>query len=184
MSSIVRLNTIPRSTMRPSTSFHEEDKAEAGRQGRRVRPLAQRGFVHVPATGAHGGVVARGAIERTVTVNLVALRKLDGENARDLRRYILGLALVAATEPLDGFLRQGCLLVPDEKAVAEWVAVTRDGVRTPIILSSDVALDYAKAAAAAFGVGIDRRVAFKRELAQADLKELDKKKGKKAKDAA
>jgi CRISPR-associated protein Csb1 len=119
-----------------------------------------------------------------VTVNLVALRKLDGENAQNLRRYVLGIALVAATEPLDGFLRQGCLLVQDEKAVAEWVAVTRDGVRAPIILSSDVALDYAKAAAAAFGVGIDRRVAFKKELAQADLKELDKKKGKKTKDAA
>jgi CRISPR-associated protein Csb1 len=59
----------------------------------------------VPATGAHGGVVARGAIERTITVNLVALRKLHGENAQNLRRYILGLALVAATEPLDGFLR-------------------------------------------------------------------------------
>lgn len=38
---------------------------------------------------------------------------------------------------------------------------------------------YAQKAAAAFGVGPDRRVAFKKELAQADLKELDKKKGKK-----
>ena len=92
----------------------------------------KRGFVHVPATGAHGGVVARGPIERTITVNLVALRKLDGENAQSLRRYILGLSLVAATEPLDGFLRQGCLLVPDENAPAEWVAVGRNGVRTPV----------------------------------------------------
>lgn len=162
--------------------FSEEDKQKA--EGKAESPLAQRGFVHVPATGAHGGVIARGPIERMVTVNLVALRKLDGESAQNLRRYVLGIALVAATEPLDGFLRQGCLLVQDEKAVAEWVAVTRDGVRAPIILSSDVALDYAKAAAAAFGVGIDRRVAFKKELAQADLKELDKKKGKKTKDAA
>ena len=47
-----------------------------------------------------------------------------------------------------------------------------------------VVLDYAKAAANEFGVGPDRRVAFKKELAQADLKELDKKKGKKTKDAA
>jgi len=161
--------------------FSEEDKQKA--EGKAESPLAQRGFVHVPATGAHGGVVARGPIERMVTVNLVALRKLDGENAQNLRRYVLGIALVAATEPLDGFLRQGCLLVQDEKAVTEWVAVARDGVRTPITLSSDVALDYAKAAAAAFGVGIDRRIAFKRELAQADLKELDKKKGKKTKAA-
>ena len=155
-----------------------------GRRRRQKSACAKRGFVHVPATGAHGGVVARGPIERTVTVNLVALRKLDGENAQSLRRYILGLSLVAATEPLDGFLRQGCLLVPDEKVPAEWVAVGRNGVRTPVGLSTDVALDYAKAAAKEFGVGPDRRVAFKKERAQADLKELEKKKGKKTKDAA
>jgi CRISPR-associated protein Csb1 len=161
--------------------FSEDDKQKA--EGKAESPLAQRGFVHVPATGAHGGVVARGCIERTVTVNLVALRKLDGENARSLRRYILGLALVAATEELDGFLRQGCLLVPDEKASAEWEAIARSGVRTSVALSSDVAFDYATGAAGAFGVGADRRVAFKRELAQADLKELDKKKGRKAKES-
>jgi CRISPR-associated protein Csb1 len=52
--------------------FSEEDKQkEAASQS----PLAQRGFVHVPATGAHGGVVARGPIDRDVTVNLVALRR-------------------------------------------------------------------------------------------------------------
>ena len=159
--------------------FSEEDKQKA--EGKAESPLAQRGFVHVPATGAHGGVVARGTIERTITVNLVALRKLDGENAQSLRRYILGLALVAATEPLDGFLRQGCLLVPDEKTPAEWVAVARDGVRTSIGLSAAVTIDYAEAAADKFGVGQNRPVAFKKERAQADLKELDKKKEKKAK---
>jgi CRISPR-associated protein Csb1 len=162
--------------------FSEEDKQKA--EGKAESPLAQRGFVHMPATGAHGGVVARGPIERTVTVNLVALRKLDGENAQDLKRYILGLALVAAAEPLDGFLRQGCLLVPDEKAPAGWFAVARDGLRTPIGLSPAVALGYAEDAANKFGVGPNRRVAFKRELAQADLKELDKKKDKKPKAAA
>jgi CRISPR-associated protein Csb1 len=162
--------------------FSEEDKKAA--EGKTGSPLAQRGFVHVPATWIPGGVVARGPVERAVTVNLVALRKLDGENAQNLRRYILGLSLVAATEPLDGFLRQGCLLVSDEKAPADWVAVARDGVRTPIGLSPAAALNYAKAAASAFSVGSSRRVAFKKEFAQADLKELDKKKGKKTKDAA
>lgn len=162
--------------------FTEEDKQKA--EGKPESPLAQRGFVHVPATGTHGGVVARGPIERTVTVNLVALRKLDGENGQNLRRYVLGLALVAATEPLDGFLRQGCLLVPDEKLPAEWVAVARDGSRTPVALSAAAALGYAKEAAGKFGVGKDRRVIFKKELAQADLKELDKKKEKKSKAAA
>jgi CRISPR-associated protein Csb1 len=181
--------------------FSEEDKKVA--EGKTESPLAQRGFVHVPATWTTnekvpqyrdgrpnpgrripGGVVARGPIERTVTVNLIALRRLGGENAQSLRRYILGLALVAATEPLDGFLRQGCLLVPDEKAPAEWVAVARDGVRTPVALSPATALDYAKVAASKFGVGADRRVVFKKEWAQADLKELEGKKGKKTKNAA
>jgi CRISPR-associated protein Csb1 len=161
--------------------FSEEDKQKA--EGKAESPLAQRGFVHVPATGAHGGVIARGPIERAVTVNLVALRKLDGENAQNLRRYILGLALVAAAADLDGFLRQGCLLVPDEKTPAEWVAVARNGARATVSLSAAAAFDYAKVAAAKFGIGQNRRVTFKKEFAQADLKELDKKKGKK-KDAA
>jgi CRISPR-associated protein Csb1 len=162
--------------------FSEEDKQKA--EGKAESPLAQRGFVHVPATGAHGGVVARGPIERIVTVNLVALRKLDGENSQNLRRYILGLVLVAAAEPLDSFLRQGCLLVPDEKAPAEWTAVAREGSRTSFALSAAVALDYAKAVADKFGVGPARRAAFKKERAQADLKELEKKKEKKPKSAA
>ena len=157
-----------------------KEKAESDAK----RPESQRGFVNALATSTHGGVVARGAIDRTITVNLVALRKLDGENAQSLRRYILGLALVAATEPLDGFLRQGCLLVPDENAPAEWVSVGRNGVRTPVGLSTAIALKCATGAAEKFGVGKGRRVAFKKELAQADLKELDKKKGKKTKDAA
>ncbi len=181
--------------------FSEEDKKAA--EGKTESPPAQRGFVHVPATWTTnekvsqyrdgkpnpdrripGGVIVRGAIERTVTVNLVALRKLAGENARVLKRYILGLSLVAATEPLDGFLRQGCLLVPDDKAPAEWVAVSRDGARASLALSPAIAIDYAKAAAGEFGVEQPRRVAFKKELAQADLKELEKKKEKKSKTVA
>jgi CRISPR-associated protein Csb1 len=161
------------------------DKAENDKR-------SQKGFLHAPAVWRDdsrkepilGGVVARGPIERNVTVNLVALRRFDSERPQDLKRYILGLSLVAATEPLDGFLRQGCLLVSDEKAPAEWVAVARDGVRTYVGLSAAVAFDYAKAAANKFGVGRDRRVTFKKDLAQADLQELDKKKGKKTKDAA
>jgi CRISPR-associated protein Csb1 len=180
--------------------FSEDDKKAA--EGKAESPLAQRGFVHVPATWTTndripqyrdgkpnsdrrilGGVVARGPIERIVTVNLVALRRLGGENEQNLRRYILGLALVAAAEPLDGFLRQGCLLVPDEKVPAEWIAVAREGIRAAVAFSAAVALDYAKAVADKFGVGQDRRVTFKKELAQADLKELEKKKEKKQKPA-
>jgi CRISPR-associated protein Csb1 len=121
-------------------------------------------------------VVARGPIVRDVTVNLIALRRLGGENATALRRYVLGLALVAAAEPLDGFLRQGCLLTPNPAVLAKWEAVGRDGSRVSIDLTPAAARDYATFAAQAFGVGPSKRVAFKKELAQADLKENEKKK--------
>lgn len=154
--------------------FSDEEKERGERDNK--NPLAQRGFVHVPAGEAPGGVVARGPIVRDVTINFVALRRLGGENATALRRYVLGLSLVAAAEPLDGFLRQGCLVTPNPAAPATWVAVDRDGTRVSIDLTPTVARDYAMSAAQAFGVGPSRRIAFKKELAQADLKENEKKK--------
>jgi CRISPR-associated protein Csb1 len=157
--------------------FDDEDKAKAERDAK--SPLAQRGFVHVPAVNAPGGVIARGGIWRTVTLNLVALRQLGGENAKALRRYILGLSLVAATEPQDGFLRQGCLLTPDADVPAVWHAVARNGQRHALALDETRALDYAIKAAKEFGKGPDRRVTFTRERAKADVKpEETKKKAK------
>jgi CRISPR-associated protein Csb1 len=152
--------------------FSEDEKAK--QEGDAKSPLAKRGFVHVPAGQALGGVVARGPIERNVTVNLVALRKLDGGNGTALRRYVLGLALVAGTEPLDGFFCQGCLLTPDPASSSDWVSVDRNGTRALIALTADLARDFASQAAEAFGVGQDRRIAFRKALAQADL--TDKKK--------
>lgn len=153
--------------------FSEEDKQKA--EGRAESPLAQRGFVHVPATGAHGGVVARGPIERDITVNLVALRRLNGENGVSLRRYILGLSLIAATEPLDAFLRQGCLLVPDTTAPPQWVAIARKGERSNIELTELVAQEYARFSAKAFGKGENRRVSFDKARAKEDVRKSDKK---------
>ena len=137
-------------------------------EGNTKSPLAQRGFVHVPATGEHGGIVVRGDIRRAVTVNLVALRRLGGDDAPVLRRYVLGLALVAATAPLDGFLRQGCLLTPDPDVPASWAAVGRDGTRQELALDGDSAFAFARDAAVAFGVGKDRVVPFDKSRAKAD----------------
>jgi CRISPR-associated protein Csb1 len=153
--------------------FSEEDKQKA--EGKAESPLAQRGFVHVPATGALGGVVARGPIVRDVTVNLVALRRLNGENGGALRRYILGLSLVAAFEPMDAFLRQGCLLVPDTGQPAQWVLVGRKGERTAVALEDAAVLAYAQSAARAFGVGKNQRVSFDNKRAKDDAKKADKK---------
>ena len=147
------------------------NKAEADRR-------SERGYRHAPAIWRDksrkeqipGGVIARGPIRRTVTVNLVALRRLDGEDGPALRRYVLGLALVAATAPMDGFLRAGCLLTPDPDAEARWEIVGRDGRRAPLDLDHDAARAYAERAAAAFGVGEAKSVAFDKSRAKDDLK--------------
>jgi len=153
--------------------FSEEDKQKA--EGKAESPLAQRGFVHVPATGALGGVVARGPILRDVTVNLIALRRLDGENGALLRRYILGLSLAAAIEPMDAFLRQGCLLVSDTDNPSQWMLVERRGERSAVALEEGVVRAYAQSAAKAFGVGQTRRVSFDSKRAKDDARKADKK---------
>lgn len=146
--------------------FDATDKEKA--EGDPKSPLAQRGFVHVPAAGAPGGVIVRDRIERVVTINLVALRRLEGASTGPLRRYLLGLAIVAAAEPLDGFLRAGCLLTLDPASPANWEIVTRTGERTPVALTPEVALGYATTSAKAFGVGPNKKVAFDTALAKAD----------------
>lgn len=156
--------------------FTDEEKQRA--EGDSKSQLAQRGFVHVPAVGSHGGVRVRGDIWRDVTVNLIALRQLGGENGQELRRYVLGLALVAATESQDGFLRQGCFLTLDPDHPAQWNVVERTGRRTPVTLEPGVARDYAFTVAERFGVGKDRLVQFQKERARADLPQDAKKKGR------
>lgn len=165
--------------------FTEEQKQK--QEGDPKSPLAKRGFVHVPAVETHGGVVARGPIERHITVNLIALRRLRGEdqkNTQALRRYILGLTLVAATEPLDGFLRQGCLLTAHPDKPSAWESIGRDGLRTVIQLDQQLAVKYARAAKDDFPVAEDKVYAFGKELAQADLVDVLGKAGKEAKGKA
>lgn len=158
--------------------FSEQDKQKS--ENNPKSPLAQRGFVPVPATGAHGGVVARGLISRDLTVNLIALRRLKTSgDVASLQRYILGLALVAATEPLDGFLRQGCLLVPDVDVPSLWFEVARTGARTEIALENGGARQFAAEAAARFGVGESRTVKFDISLAKSDVADDKEKKEKK-----
>jgi CRISPR-associated protein Csb1 len=161
------------------------DKAMAG-------AYAERGFIHVPATGSHGGVIADGGIRRDATLSLSALRSqvragTDKEKTLALRRYILGLALTAFTNSSapTGYLRQGCNLVPDIDKPREMTEVHGDGRRTPLALSNDDALKYALAAAKAFGVGDSKVVPFDIQRAEKDVKgdnsEPKKAKGKKPK---
>lgn len=150
--------------------FSEDDKAAA--EGNSKNPLAQRGFVHdVQGTGAHGGIISH-SIEQDITVNLVALRRIhacSNDETHKLRRYLLGLSLVAATAPLDGFLRQGCLLVPAQDPSASWTFVNRDGKRDTVSLTHDAAKNYASTAATAFAVGESKSVQFNKKAAQDDV---------------
>jgi len=160
--------------------FSEEDKKKA--EGNNKSPLAQRGFVHNPASGAHGGVIADGGIRRDATLGLAALRHLHAgdsvEKTLVLRRYILGLALVAFTAQPESYLRQGCMLVLDPSQAREFREVYPDGRREPCDVKHDVALEFAKQAAKEFGMGENRAVPFQKERAQHDVKADDAGKAK------
>ena len=133
---------------------------------------AERGFVHVPATGSHGGVIATGGVRRDATLSLAALRLLSGADEKatlDLRRYILGLSLVALTANASTYLRQGCNLVPDMDKPREFTIVHSDGKREAANVSHTDALAFATAAAKAFGIENGRTVAFDTGLAKKDI---------------
>ena len=105
-----------------------------------------------PAARVLGGVLARGPIERNVTINLVALRGIRGKDATEtmeVQKYLFGLALLAATADLELFLREGCLLryANDDT----WTTVPRRGEPADVSLpNQDQLVAYATAAAAPF----------------------------------
>lgn len=117
--------------------------------------------------------IADGGVRRDATFSLAALRLLavgsDSAKTLALRRYILGLSLVAFTSNAATYLRQGCNLVPSETP-REFKLVHSDGTREPQSLKRAEALKYATAAAKAFGVGEGRKVTFDPKLAQMDIK--------------
>ena len=103
-------------------------------------------------------MIADGGVRRDATLGLAALRLLhvgkDKEKTLALRRYILGLALVAFTYKPGGYLRQGCLLVldPSRAKENEFVEVHPTGERKHAKITHDAALTYAEIVAKAFGV--------------------------------
>jgi CRISPR-associated protein Csb1 len=118
---------------------------------------SEEGFANALASKAPGGVQlsATGSIRRDTTVNLAALRRLvvldnDGKLSKDrtldIRRYVLGLSLVALTAPLDPFLRAGCNLVPDTDKPQDLVTVGVDGKRVTLSLSHQQAVAFAREA--------------------------------------
>ena len=130
------------------------------------------GFTHVPSVMTHGGVIPKGGIRRDAVLNLVPLRALwstSGEPVDNikLRRYILGLCLVALTAPQDMFLREGCHLIPVLDIPSEWKVVRHEGSRGVFDLSHDDSLVFAETAAEDFGVRQDTLyAAFDQKLAK------------------
>jgi CRISPR-associated protein Csb1 len=151
-------------------ALSEEQKQALEKEAKAKKiKLSVKGFADAPATfrtdknqfinGAPnpearvlGGVLAKGAIERDVTINLVALRGLRGKDAvetTEVQKYLLGLALLAATADLELFLREGCLLryANDDT----WTTVPRRGEPTGVSLPKhDQLVAYAMAAAEPF----------------------------------
>ncbi len=116
------------------TKLSEKGLADAPATFRKVGTTAARYLQEFrdgapnPERRVLGGVLAKGRIEREVTVNLVALRGLRGKDTEEtehVQKYLLSLSLLAATADIDLFLREGCHLRYAGEDV--WQSVARRG---------------------------------------------------------
>ena len=102
----------------------------------------------------------------------------------NLRRYILGLALVAFTRLPLAYYRQGTILTLDPNASREFKSVSNDGIRADAAFTHAEALAFAQSAAQGFIIGKCRTLIFDEGKAKSDLQETKeekkKAKGKKA----
>ncbi|WP_447972938.1 type I-G CRISPR-associated RAMP protein Csb1/Cas7g [Nitrospira sp. Kam-Ns4a] len=131
-----------------------------------------------PEARVLGGVLVKGQIEREVTVNLIALRGLRGEDDHKtaaIRKYLLGLSLVAATADIELFLREGCLLRYAENGDT-WYQVPRRGEPVQVNLNSDTIRTYAETQAGHFRSKWPKDAELKHEF---DLSEAKKRLAKK-----
>lgn len=153
--------------------------------------LSAEGFNDAPAVGTHGGVRVFGQIVRKTEINLVALRSLAGISQKKiidetatlkLRRYLLGLALIAARTQSAYNLRQGCLLVQKSESPPQAQLVYPSGKRESFTWDIAESLAFAQTAATEFGVGGSDEYAFEPNRVKEALK--GKKEEKAAKKAA
>ena len=103
-------NELEKEAEAKKTKLSEKGFADAPSTFRKTRVPQYLDGAPNPAARVLGGVLASGPIERDVTINLVALRAIngaDGEKTKDVRRYLLALTLIAATAEIDLFLRGG-----------------------------------------------------------------------------
>ncbi len=153
-------------------------KEETEQFGQSQDTLSELGLSDAPSPQTHGGIIAKERITREGLLNLVALRALAGdteEQSLQLRRYILGLALVAITAPSSSFLREGCLLVTASGTKATIKIVRRNGVRENAGITAETALQFAEQTAKKFGVGQNWKARFSGEKVRQSAEESNKK---------
>jgi CRISPR-associated protein Csb1 len=149
-------------------------------------PLSRLGLRAALAVDTHGGVRVFGQIVRRTQINLVGLRALavtDKDNAGrltikqtetlKLRRYLLGLALVAAQCQTHYKLREGCLLVRSHEIAPKFSVVFPDGKHEDFPLNLAQSFSFAEEAAASFGVkSPDRPYRFDMRRAKSAVDQL------------
>jgi CRISPR-associated protein Csb1 len=152
----------------------EQDKGSG-----KTNPLSQEGFKYSLATKTHGGVQVVGDIRQEAVINLVALRTLTGD--LDLKRYLLGLALVALSyrDQQCFNLREGCLLraATKDDFDGKWKTVNFDSTEKSEVIAHEIALAYAQAAADKIEFDPPEVDEFDKETADGWLK-IEKKKRK------
>jgi len=149
-------------------------------------PLSRLGLRAAPAVGTHGGVRVFGQIVRRTQINLVGLRALavtgkdnvgrltiNKAETLKLRRYLLGLALVAAQCQTHYKLREGCLLIRSHEALPQFSIVFPDGQREDCPLNLAQSFSFAKEAATDFSVkSPDRPYHFDIRRAKSEVDQL------------
>jgi len=164
---------------RAAQYFSVFEKEETELLGESQETLSGLGLSDAPAGRGPGGIIARKGVAREAVLNLIALRALAGADSGGtlaLQRYILGLAMVALTAPVELFLREGCLLVQSAGG-SEQLVVKRTGERTKFTVIAEEALRFAQASADAFGERVNWTATFEAEAVKATS---EKKKAKKA----
>ncbi len=175
----------------PQSSDEDSGKAADGKD-----PLSKLGLRAAPSVNTHGGVRVYGQIVRRTQINLVNLRALavtkmtrnggnlvvDEPETLKLRRYILGLALVAARCQVNYALREGCLLVRTGDAQAHAVYTDRKPKSESFDWNLERVFKYVEKAANDFVVGDgktgEKAVNFEAKKTREEVNRL-KKEGKK-----
>lgn len=182
VSSVIRaydIDVLSRSAQYfPPVNYRDDNLLGETKDKKENDARSELGYNEIPSVNTHGGILARGPIQRDVVVNFAALRKIrssDEQRTETLQSYILGLSLVAASSIKEWNLRQGCLLTMDpDNEKPKWNMVSPDGRRVEINMDRDQILKYAQNAADEFGVGKNINVTFDVNEAKKSIKQAKK----------